>query len=849
MVQEHTPSDPTPGQDPIQGSCENAFNPPMPAEPSEDGGGSSWLLEPEEARADSPVVIGEGTSEPEALVEQVQAPSASFDNGHLEATYVAEEPKFSPRTAMIPIVAGALLAFAGSAAVSLRSSRQSTDPDRFPKPIALTEDLNPEVELAGPVFDTQGSQGESSQPSGRRSIDRHGDVAPARAFSMPAERKPAAAPKQASESKPEPLSQADERISDREQSPVEQALALSKPPTEERQENQGQQGQQVEPGIELPIELQQAESEPLSVAQGDTPPPPRPASWDEIPAQSRPSTASPVAQAESTQEPAQDSTQESTQVSPEETTEDSSVASLSVKDPFPLSVVIEPAPWFGESIDLTLEPLWPELEAWTDSTDDLALTEEPILIEDSASAAQESDTDVFAEMDQEGIPEEPISLPDRSLLALESWPGQYQEHGLPESLPVGEESLVAQLEMPAPEAAPEAAPVETPVAQEEFWLGPDGIEWSPSTDPNGAAVAVQDEPVGEAPAEPMDELAEDGLSPEVAALLALSEDDLERQRQENGLEVGPQLELPEPEVAVAVAEESEGQVSVAQVRPEPTPEPTPEVSTQPQPETDAKLVAAGEPEPQPEPSLSAAEPAAERAPRNLLRAYSDWMRLADQMPAEMPVLAAVNGVPGSAYAPYSLSQEQGDLQPAELKTEDQGVEVALSSAPFAGGVLRRASSGHRWEGVEVPVQAILAERKLLTPNVGPVRVDLVDGQSLEGRLHSVGFNQLWLNTSLGQITLENRRIAQIHKLDPGLGMPTLHGRKDYSNFPHVRVTAKGGTFVGYQIAREGNTITMVTEQGFRITLTDVQINPARQYRTVDLRRVEDYEAEKAVTAE
>lgn len=854
MVQEHTPSDPTPGQDPIQGSRENAFSPPTPAETSEVGGGS-WLLEPSEMQADTPVVIGECGSESESVAGDGSAASRNLDHSHLEVSYVEEAPKFTPRAAIVPIAVGAVLAFAGSAVVSLRNLSPSTDSGRFPKPIVLTEDLNPEVELVGPVFNTQRNQ---SQPSQRRSIDRNGDVAPAKASSVPTERKPVAARKQAPQPKQEQLSQTDKHISATEESPVMRALALSELPTKGRDTKQGKRKRvqtkraknkraQSKQQVGLPIELQSTESTPVAVAQVGTQPPLRPASWDEIPAQSMPSTASPVARVGSTEELLQDSAQvalgemseDTTEVASEETVEDSGVASISVKDPFPMAVVIEPAPWFGESIELTLEPLWPGFEAGDESTDDLTSSGEPMLIEDIFKTAQEPETDVFAEMDQESTPEAPISLPNTELLALDRWPGRYQEHGTPESLPAEEENLVAQQELSAPEVAleatPEAAPLKFSVVQEEFWLGPDGTEWSPRIEPDSTLVAVAEESETKTPAELMDEATKEGLSPEVAALLALSEDDLERQRQENGLEVGPQLE--QPGATAANPDEGEELATVVQATPEP------------EFESDESLVAAAEPEVQPEPSNGVSEPAEERAPRDLLGAYSDWMRLANLAPVDTPVLAMVNGVPGSAYAPYSLSQEQGDLQPTELKTEGKGVEVALSSAPHAGGVLRRASSDHRWEGVEIPEQAIGAERKLLTPRVGPVRVDLVDGQSLEGRLHSVGFKQLWLETSLGQITLESRRIAQIHKLDPGQGMPTLHKAKDYSKFPLVRVTVKGGTLVGYELARDGNTITMVTDKGLRITLTDVEITSARQYRAVDLRRVEDYEAEKAVAAE
>ena len=225
----------------------------------------------------------------------------------------------------------------------------------------------------------------------------------------------------------------------------------------------------------------------------------------------------------------------------------------------------------------------------------------------------------------------------------------------------------------------------------------------------------------------------------------------------------------------------------------------------------------------------------EPAPRSLLETYSDWMRIQDQAPVTSLAYGGLTGVQGHESLPYGLAQHASE-NAASSNIENHSVEVGESQAPRRGGVLRRASGDHRWEDIEVPRRAVGVERKLLTPNVGPVRVVLVDGESLEGRLHAVGFGRIWIESKLGRMSLEDRRVQDIFKLDPG-HIPTVPGaRRDYSGYPRVRVKAKGGIFVGHQMSREGNRITLVTDKGSRVTLEDVEIMPARQFRPIGLRR-------------
>jgi hypothetical protein len=149
------------------------------------------------------------------------------------------------------------------------------------------------------------------------------------------------------------------------------------------------------------------------------------------------------------------------------------------------------------------------------------------------------------------------------------------------------------------------------------------------------------------------------------------------------------------------------------------------------------------------------------------------------------------------------------------------------------------NSGKQWLGKSAPPQSHWeGGKRLATPNVGAVRVTLVSGDVFEGRLEAVGKGKVELLTKIGSITLGASRVETIARLDPTQldkdGTESREGEQTGS--PRIRVTAPGGVFTGRQVSRKGDTVTLITDEGLRITLTSDQIEEVGSRKAVGLKR-------------
>jgi len=142
-----------------------------------------------------------------------------------------------------------------------------------------------------------------------------------------------------------------------------------------------------------------------------------------------------------------------------------------------------------------------------------------------------------------------------------------------------------------------------------------------------------------------------------------------------------------------------------------------------------------------------------------------------------------------------------------------------ASAPSVRIVGRGNVSGV-WEGATVPLDALDAPSRCLTPSVGRVRVELADGTEFEGRLHSVGEGKLWLENDLGRMALLGAQIRTLRQLPPLVEAPSL---LEMPVLPLVRVRTPGGLFQGRLLRREEGRVTLLTAEGGQVTLDDAEV--------------------------
>jgi hypothetical protein len=230
---------------------------------------------------------------------------------------------------------------------------------------------------------------------------------------------------------------------------------------------------------------------------------------------------------------------------------------------------------------------------------------------------------------------------------------------------------------------------------------------------------------------------------------------------------------------------------------------------------------------------------------------------AEPQPREIMVVSRPEGMsnPGLVAGP-EIGDEPGQLpgESAERGDHDFGHDLDHDLGPTAGpvvaaesaeaqeeptrpGALTKAPSRGRWTGEEVPMEALNGDQRLLTPMVGDVRVKFVDGSFLDGTLHAMGQGKVALDTDAGRMTFDARRVSGIDRIMAATGPDS--GERDYTRFPLVRVRTEGGMFVGRELSRDGDRITLMTEEGIRMTVHCLGVERAdARVRSVGIRKRE-----------
>ncbi len=140
----------------------------------------------------------------------------------------------------------------------------------------------------------------------------------------------------------------------------------------------------------------------------------------------------------------------------------------------------------------------------------------------------------------------------------------------------------------------------------------------------------------------------------------------------------------------------------------------------------------------------------------------------------------------------------------------------------------------------MPKSKLGSDKFYLTPNVGNVRVIFDGGESIDGRLHGVGAGKVILDTKLGRMTLDSDRTERIDRLGGGRRAELRSPSDSFAStkgLDRVKVRAAGGVFYGHLVSRDGDRVTLMLDDGVRVTLESNEVEAAKTRRvTSRLRR-------------
>lgn len=205
-----------------------------------------------------------------------------------------------------------------------------------------------------------------------------------------------------------------------------------------------------------------------------------------------------------------------------------------------------------------------------------------------------------------------------------------------------------------------------------------------------------------------------------------------------------------------------------------------------------------------------------------------------------PVVASSQSVPSAsttpapevvaAVLPTEETGAEGDAAQASRVSRTTELEVAdvLLAPSMDSGNLRQADAKDLkgvWSEASVPMEALGNKTKVLTPNVGRVRVVLKSKDIFEGKLYAVGQGSVWLESQYGRISVDGKRIDTVSRIDTKEGTPALGstGSQNLAGLERVRVKTPGGTFYGKVISRDDKTTTLITEDGAKLTLANADV--------------------------
>lgn len=141
-----------------------------------------------------------------------------------------------------------------------------------------------------------------------------------------------------------------------------------------------------------------------------------------------------------------------------------------------------------------------------------------------------------------------------------------------------------------------------------------------------------------------------------------------------------------------------------------------------------------------------------------------------------------------------------------------------------------------WRDTSVPMEAIAHPARIMTPRVGPVRVNLKGGQVMEGRLYAVGQNRVWLESDMGRLGLDGEQVIGFQRLHPEEAKTASFDTASVGTGKRVRVQVPGGVLYGRVLSVIDEDVVLVTDAGARVSLHAPKIEALGPSRAVLVER-------------
>jgi len=189
---------------------------------------------------------------------------------------------------------------------------------------------------------------------------------------------------------------------------------------------------------------------------------------------------------------------------------------------------------------------------------------------------------------------------------------------------------------------------------------------------------------------------------------------------------------------------------------------------------------------------------------------------------DLPAATSAGSTPAAGQ---DLGREDVDRWLAEQSRasaplSDVGAIRAGEPSPPGTATPTSDSASGIWEGATIPVEALAGGLRLETPSVGRVRVRLEGGGRAEGKLIAIGRGRVWIETDSGPLEVET---AKMRGLEQIAEQRVASGAR---NPERQRVRTAGGVFYGRVLARDGRTVTLITDAGARVTVEADEIGDA-----------------------
>ncbi len=270
---------------------------------------------------------------------------------------------------------------------------------------------------------------------------------------------------------------------------------------------------------------------------------------------------------------------------------------------------------------------------------------------------------------------------------------------------------------------------------------------------------------------------------------------------------------------------------------EPAPNPRTPRKPAKQPNTTPQPVVAS-----PDPADSAAQPIDED-PVSETTADSEPLVAVTSVPTGIPEPNPTAGTEAPSATnptpmdPTAMAGETGLLRSPDVAQRDPELPTG-EPGPGGGRHATEMDWAGMWLDTTIPVDAIRGPTRLRTLNVGLVRAELVNGEFVEGRLNAVGESRIWLDVKLGRLAFDIAEVRHLVQIVGEQGQPLPLGTPATAGLPRVEVMLPGGSLTGRVLAREGDRVTFLTEEGMRVRVDALEIRPAPNGRSRLIGRVD-----------